>query len=299
MFRVIKPLNNNGLLALTEEGQEVILLGKGIGFGKKSGERIESLKHLPQAKVYHLVMSDENSALQRVNGIDPHAVELAARVLDEARKSFPDMTDDILLPMADHIAMALERCRRGIRLPNPLQHDIMAMFPDEYRIAEKGLRAIEREEAVHLPPEEAGYLSLHIHAGISEQNAGNSLTNIRLAADCIAKIEAELGFSLRRTELKYTRLISHVCYMILRIRAQEEVHCRWMSTCARCTRVPTSSPRSSARRSRRNSACPSLPQRSRCSPSTSSACSREGELVTRYLTKEWAHRYNVWRLMLI
>ena len=46
MFRVIKPLNNNGLLALTEEGREVILLGKGIGFGKKSGERIESLTHL-------------------------------------------------------------------------------------------------------------------------------------------------------------------------------------------------------------------------------------------------------------
>lgn len=40
MFRVIKPLNNNGLLALTEEGKEVILLGKGIGFGKKSGERL-------------------------------------------------------------------------------------------------------------------------------------------------------------------------------------------------------------------------------------------------------------------
>lgn len=178
MFRVIKPLNNNGLLALTEEGREVILLGKGIGFGKKSGER---LGLLPQAKVYHLITDGESSALQRVNGVDAHAVELAARVLDEARKSFPDMAADILLPMADHIAMALERCRRGIRLPNPLQHDIMAMFPDEYRIAEQGIRAIEREDGVELPPEEAGYLSLHIHAGISEQNAGDSLTNIRLA----------------------------------------------------------------------------------------------------------------------
>ena len=206
MFRVIKPLNNNGLLALTEEGREVILLGKGIGFGKKSGER---LGLLPQAKVYHLITDGESSALQRVNGIDAHAVEFAARVLDEARKSFPDMADDILLPMADHIAMALERCRRGIRLPNPLQHDIMAMFPDEYR--------------VELPPEEAGYLSLHIHAGISEQNAGDSLTNIRLAAECIAELEAELGLTLRRTELKYTRLVSHICYMILRIRAQEVV----------------------------------------------------------------------------
>ena len=214
MFRVIKPLNNNGLLALTEEGREVILLGKGIGFGKKSGERLE---RLPQAKVYHLITDGESSALQRVNGIDAHAVEFAAR------KSFPDMADDILLPMADHIAMALERCRRGIRLPNPLQHDIMAMFPDEYRIAEQGIRAIEREDGVELPPEEAGYLSLHIHAGISEQNAGDSLTNIRLAAECIAELEAELGLTLRRTELKYTRLVSHICYMILRIRAQEVV----------------------------------------------------------------------------
>lgn len=220
MFRVIKPLNNNGLLALTEEGREVILLGKGIGFGKKSGER---LGLLPQAKVYHLITDGESSALQRINGIDAHAVEFAARVLDEARKSFPDMADDILLPMADHIAMALERCRRGIRLPNPLQHDIMAMFPDEYRIAEQGIRAIEREDGVELPPEEAGYLSLHIHAGISEQNAGDSLTNIRLAAECIAELEAELGLTLRRTELKYTRLVSHICYMILRIRAQEMV----------------------------------------------------------------------------
>ena len=97
------------------------------------------------------------------------------------------------------------------------------MFPDEYRIAEQGLHAIEREEGLSLPPEEAGYLSLHIHAGVSEQNAGDSLTNIRLASECIAMLERELGISFKRTELKYTRLISHVCYMILRIRAHEDV----------------------------------------------------------------------------
>ena len=54
MFRVIKPLNNNGLLALTEEGREVILLGKGIGFGKKSGERIES--HRPRSTISSRMM---------------------------------------------------------------------------------------------------------------------------------------------------------------------------------------------------------------------------------------------------
>lgn len=220
MFRVVKPLNNNGLLALTSEGREVILLGKGIGFGRKNGERVE---RFPGAKVYTLVPDGKRSALQAFNGINPQAVELAARILEEAKTVFPDIADDILLPMADHIAMALERKRRGIRLPNPLQHDIMAMFPDEYRVAERGLAAICEESGAELPPEEAGYLSLHIHAGVSEQNAGDSLTNIRLASDCIAMLERELGISFRRTELKYTRLISHVCYMILRIRAHEDV----------------------------------------------------------------------------
>ena len=220
MFRVIKPLNNNGLLALTGDGQEVILLGKGIGFGRKSGERLQGIS---EAKVYRLVTNDKRSALQAVNSLDPHAVELAASVFEEARKVFPEIADDILLPMADHIAMAFERKKRGIRLPNPLQHDIMVMFPDESRAAEKGLAAIRRESGEELPPEEAGYLSLHIHAGISEQRAGDSLTNIRLAASCIEHIEKALGLVLNRTELKYTRLISHICYMILRIRAQEKV----------------------------------------------------------------------------
>mgnify|MGYP000594521994 CR=1 FL=1 len=81
MFRVVKPLNNNGLLALTGEGREVILLGKGIGFGRKNGERIE---RLPGAKVYTLVPDGKRSALQAINSINPQAVELAARILEEA-----------------------------------------------------------------------------------------------------------------------------------------------------------------------------------------------------------------------
>ena len=80
MFRVIKPLNHNGLLALTEDGREVILLGRGIGFGRKSGERLASVQG---AKVYRLLTNDKRSALQAVNSLDPHAVELAARILEE------------------------------------------------------------------------------------------------------------------------------------------------------------------------------------------------------------------------
>ena len=37
MYQIIKVLNNNAILA-GYEGSEQILLGRGIGFGKKAGE---------------------------------------------------------------------------------------------------------------------------------------------------------------------------------------------------------------------------------------------------------------------
>lgn len=38
MYRIIKVLNNNGILVLDGESQrEVILLGNGIGFGHRTG----------------------------------------------------------------------------------------------------------------------------------------------------------------------------------------------------------------------------------------------------------------------
>ena len=53
MYRIIKVLNNNGILVLdVESRREVILLGNGIGFGHRTGERIESTG---QAKRYELV----------------------------------------------------------------------------------------------------------------------------------------------------------------------------------------------------------------------------------------------------
>ena len=74
MYRVIKVLNNNGILVYhVETGKEMILLGNGVGFGKKPTEQIEKL---PGAKVYSLVTRrKQESVLKTVNGIRPEFIE--------------------------------------------------------------------------------------------------------------------------------------------------------------------------------------------------------------------------------
>ena len=43
MFRVKKALNHNTLIAIgMEDNQEYLMIGKGIGFGKKVSERMEA-----------------------------------------------------------------------------------------------------------------------------------------------------------------------------------------------------------------------------------------------------------------
>ena len=43
MYRVSKVLKNNGIIAINmEENQEYVLLGKGVGFGKKVSQRFEA-----------------------------------------------------------------------------------------------------------------------------------------------------------------------------------------------------------------------------------------------------------------
>lgn len=54
-MRVVKVLNNSLVLALDEEGQEVILMGKGIGFGKATGS---ALRKEEVEKVF--VLKDRN-----------------------------------------------------------------------------------------------------------------------------------------------------------------------------------------------------------------------------------------------
>ena len=44
MYRIIKVLNNNGILVYDDHtGREMILLGNGVGFGKRPAQQIGSL----------------------------------------------------------------------------------------------------------------------------------------------------------------------------------------------------------------------------------------------------------------
>ena len=117
MYRVSKILNNNGVIAInTEDNQEYVLLGKGIGFGKKVSQRFEVTE---DTATYRLTeQTDRGSAKSLVQEMDPEFLEIADEVIREAEKVFGKVDRRIMIPLADHISFAVCSeifCRRECR----------------------------------------------------------------------------------------------------------------------------------------------------------------------------------------
>lgn len=219
MYRVIKVLNNNGILALNSENKkETILLGKGVGFGRHVGERVETIDG---AKKYELV-PQAHSALQQINGIETVYIEATAEIIDRAELLVGPLRHDILIPMADHIALAVKRAREHAELPNPFKHDIEALFAKEYQAASAGKQVLLERIGVEISDDEVGYITLHIHAGMSEENVAEALEMARLVQESIQRIECGLGMELKTDSLGYNRLVSHLRYMIARTKSGEK-----------------------------------------------------------------------------
>lgn len=220
MYRIIKVLNNNGILVYhNETGRELILMGNGVGFGKKPTQQIEDMTG---AKVYSLVTRQkQQSVLKVVNGIQPGFIEAAGRIIEEAEKVFSEVNHEILLPMADHIALAAKRAKENRQIPNPFTPDIRVLFSKEYTVAIRGRDIIREMMGYEISDDEVGFLTLHIHAGLSDEQVSVTLDTTRIINEGIRMIEKGFSQKLQEDSLAYTRLMSHLYYMVARTRNGE------------------------------------------------------------------------------
>ena len=106
MYRIEKVLNHNTVIAIHQDDhKEVLIMGKGVGFGRKVAERIEVR---PEDRLYSLQKYKERGgAKEIVKSIAPEFLELTNAVLNEAEKVFGKIDRMVLFPLADHIAFAV------------------------------------------------------------------------------------------------------------------------------------------------------------------------------------------------
>ena len=190
MYRICKVLNHNGVIALDmNDSKEYVLLGKGVGFGKKPGARFEQPV---DCTVYSLQeTSSRGDAADLIKTIQPEYFQMTNRILNEAERHFGKIDRSILFPMADHIAFAVQRLQKGEQISNPLTEDIKTLFHSEFKVASLIRPILKEEKQIDIDDDEIGYVALHIHSALEKESVSVSMQMARAVRDCVSMIEEQ------------------------------------------------------------------------------------------------------------
>ena len=214
-YRITKILNHNSFMGIeSKNDQECLIMGQGFAFGKKGGQTVSVTG---DARVYSLKeLTDRGEAKEIIKSVSPLCLELANEVLDQAEEEFGKVDRSILFTMADHLDFAVRRIQNGEQISNPLTDDIRIMFYKEYKVAGCIRDLLKEKLGIRIDEHEIGYIALHVHAAIVDENVSQAMEIARTVRECICMVEEETGKSIDVMSLSYNRLMNHVRYMVAR-----------------------------------------------------------------------------------
>lgn len=214
-YRITKILNHNSFMGIeSKNDQECLIMGKGVAFGKKVGQTVSVTGDVRGYSLKEL--TDRGEAKEIIKSVSPLCLELANEVLDQAEEEFGKVDRSILFTMADHLDFAVRRIQNGEQISNPLTDDIRIMFYKEYKVAGCIRDLLKEKLGIRIDEHEIGYIALHVHAAIVDENVSQAMEIARTVRECICMVEEETGKSIDVMSLSYNRLMNHVRYMVAR-----------------------------------------------------------------------------------
>ena len=215
-MRIQKVINNNILCVVDDKGSEMIVTGKGLGFKRKIGERVESSLF---EKTYHMESKAEQRKLRELcEQIPLEHLRLTEDLIEyiKGQISTP-LNESLLITLADHISFAIKRKENGIEFTNPLQGAIMSYYPTEYHLGQHCLRVIQKETQVDLNPSEAAFIAMHIVNAELNTSMSVMYDITKLIEGTLEVVEYYYQKKFDRDSLDFNRFIVHLRYFAQRL----------------------------------------------------------------------------------
>jgi len=223
IYQILRSYNNNIILVKNMETKgEAVLIGKGIGFGKKTGE---IQKILPEAIDRCFLTYDDNiknDYLELVQQLDASVMEVCAEIIFEAEEKLGSLNQRIHIVLTDHIGFALERMKSGIEIHNPFLDEIKLLYPEEYELGKIAQQLIDKNLGVKIAEDEVAFIALHLSAARESKEVSEAMKHTRIITELVQIIESELHIAIKK-DLTYSRLIHHLRGTLDRLSSGYEV----------------------------------------------------------------------------
>ncbi|MGN1026532.1 MAG: PRD domain-containing protein [Faecousia sp.] len=218
---VVKNINNNVSICLDSRNKEVVVFGKGVGFIKPPAE-------IPLSKIERTFYDLSPQYVTLLSDIPAEVVDFTARQMLMVQDQLPYETNSNLgLILADHLAFAMERAKKGIYLPMPSIYEMELNYPLEVKIGRHFVSAMEQEFHIRLPKGEVWGVAMHfINArnGVGIEFAGEVETQFdSIMEQVICIIEHETGIHVHRDTFNFVRFATHMQYLLKRVLKNEHI----------------------------------------------------------------------------
>lgn len=212
--KVIKVLNHNVVQALNTHNEEVIVFGKGIGFGVKTDDLIDSTKI---EKEYHFNNRKNKDLYTNLVGIcDENLVTLVEQTMTNIEQVFNQKPNENLrVALLDHLNFSIYRFNHGLNITNLFNDELEAMYEKEFNFSRMLLKEINQTMKVSLPDAEIGFITQHIHSALNNDESRSNLF-MQIIMNSLEYLEAEHGLKYPKNSLEKIRLITHLKFALKR-----------------------------------------------------------------------------------
>lgn len=215
-MKITRIINNNVVCAVNERRQEMMLLGSGIGFQKKKGDNVDTVKI---EKEFFLKSKNVSGKLYALLAQIPmEYIRVSDSIIQYAKQSLDkELNENIYLTLTDHINFAVARYNQGMNFNNALLSEIKAFYSNEFRVAMKARDMINEEFDISLPEDEAGFIALHIVNAELGSDMEETMKITQFIHKVLNIIRYQFNIHFNESSLHYSRLVTHLKFFAYRL----------------------------------------------------------------------------------
>jgi len=223
-YQIQKVMNNNVILAVDlKTNREMVLIGKGLGFGKKD-RMIVSLDDNEIEKSFQTAQNkDMDDYVAMLSQRDEEVLDAIKDIILLAEKTFGKLNDHLLVVLTDHVEFAIKRIKMGMEIDNPFLQEIKVLYPQEYEIGIKGAEIIKKRLDIEISEDEIGFIALYLYSARQNKTIGETVKDTRLLREAVEIIEKALNYRIDPEGLDYIRLINHLNYTVTSARDKRSI----------------------------------------------------------------------------
>lgn len=215
-MKVTQSYNQNAVAVIDDGGKELVLIGKGIGFGKKKGDIIDIRK---ASKIFQYYFSGyEKKVIDSLIDIPEDIILMAEEITTGANQILEEkLNPGFLISLAAHIQFTIERTKEYGEIINPLNYELKYIYPKEYKVAEWAVQYLRDSYYLELYDSEITFFTLHFVNGLQSGGVIKEVVVLsNILADITKIIDENFQYKLNKESIYYSRFILHLRYFVIR-----------------------------------------------------------------------------------